>query len=229
MADSKQEGATKGSQLQLQRIVNERPEELNALILGASPTLLAFGARGITWRSPLKEPTEGTAYYEYRDDFLKPLGLEDRESKLREFWPSKGPRWDGLAIVDSPKGSGYLLVEAKAHGGEANSESGAKASDSVAQIEAALKQTQKYMHVPAGEWTKPYYQLANRLAFLYFMNIELELPTWLVLINFVADTTHLPTELGEWLEKYREMYKKLRIGHDSPLTEKVVCVFPKAV
>jgi hypothetical protein len=63
----------------------------------------------IEWLSPVKSDQ----FAEYYDDaFLKLLKVSNLRVPLRKFWPSSGPRWDGLARTDCGK---MILVEAKAH------------------------------------------------------------------------------------------------------------------
>jgi hypothetical protein len=84
------------------------------------------------------------------------------------------------------------------------------------------------MGIPVRDWTKPYYQLANRIAFLYFLNVIAEVPAWLILVNFVNDRTHKPTSLEQWLEHYRVMLLTLGITEDRPLFSRIALVFPEA-
>ena len=217
-ADTKTE---KGSKYHIQRFVNERTAELNNGIVGASPTLLAFGPKSISWKSPLKD--EG--YYEYRDDFLGPLGLEEHENALREFWPSQGPQWDGLGVVASGESRGYLLVEAKAHPEETHSASGATAPASVAKIKGVFDTVQAHMGIAGTDWIKGHYQLANRIAFLYWLNVVINVPSWLVLLNFVNDTTYKPTDLSTWIEAERRLFADLGLHPDAPLLGRVITLF----
>jgi hypothetical protein len=88
--------ANKGSQKHIQMYVNNRSDVLNDLIFSASVDL-CFSASGlIEWVSPLANKN----YFEYRDEeFLEVLGLKDHVMKLKLFWPSNGPSWDGIGKV----------------------------------------------------------------------------------------------------------------------------------
>lgn len=230
MGNAKDEKAEKGSKKQLQMWVTERQDELNQLVISSTPSLLAFGAKKITWVSPLKDDEDKGEYYEYRDDFLNAFGLADGYlEEVRSFWPAGGPQWDGLAIVEREMGRGFLLVEAKAHPEEAYSSMGAKADESISKIERAFTETQQYMRLPEADWTKGYYQFGNRIAFLYLMNVRLGLPTWLVLVNFLNDTTYKPTKPADWVKAEREMFSHLGLEPDSPLMNRIVIVHPQAI
>jgi hypothetical protein len=218
--------AEQGSRLCLQRHVDVAPDALSARIVTASPTLLVFAPTAVKWVSPLKADD----YLEYRDDFLDALGLFQHGVALRDFWPSGGPQWDGLATVENARREmGVLLLEAKAHIEEMASDCGAKAPESVAKIDKALAATQRHLGISGRDWKRGYYQLANRLAFLYFLNVVVRVPTWLVLVNFVDDMTHRPTSLAEWQAHYGQAFNSMGLRPASPLIERIVTVFPGAL
>jgi len=189
--------ARAGSQLQTQRYVNERTEELNAAIRAEFADL--DGAT-IEWRSPLARD----AYAEYWDKaFLEKVDLDQHADSLKSFWPTGGPHWDALAVVTTPRNSrpGVLLAEGKSYPGELHG-SGCQAkprSPSRALIEKSLGQTRERLGVPArsaSDWSGPLYQSANRLAHLCWLR-SLGVRAWLVHLPFVDDP-HKPTSVAEW-------------------------------
>lgn len=213
----------KGSQHCIRQIVNDRAAELNDLIVCSSPSFAAFGPKEIAWKSPLAAEN----HLEYQDDFLDVLGLSQHQPKLQEFWPAYGPVWDGLAVVRGADAqSGVLLLEAKGYPEEALSTCGAKAVTSLSKIRQAIARTQAYMGVEPRDWLTPYYQLANRLAYLYFFNEVLRVPTWLVLANFVNDRTHKPTSLSTWRAYQPQLLRALGIGPGSRLLDRVIPIHP---
>ena len=121
-------------------------------------------ATRIRWVSPIQSDD----YQEFRDsEALERLGLGHLRSPLAEFWPSRGPVWDGLAVLESGQ---CLLVEAKAHiaelaspGTKASAPSLKKIDDAFSQVRAAIAPRS------SAEWTGTFYQYANRLAFLFFL------------------------------------------------------------
>jgi len=222
--------ADQGSRLYLQEYMARAQDELSEVTIAASPSLLAFvdSKTKIEWKSPLAEKD----FYEYRDDFLKVLGLEqEREQEaneaLRKFWPKNGPQWDGLAIVAGDKGKqGLLLVEAKAHTEETKSEIKAKSLVSIDLIKQSITTAQEHYGVLQTDWTQSNYQLGNRIAFLYFMNEILRIPTWLVLVNFTGGN-YKKTFRGEWLAHYHEIYGGMGIKQDNhKLLNHIIQVFP---
>lgn len=214
--------ATKGSQYLLQHHVEHHADQLSATITGSSPTLLSFNG-DFEWISPLSSQN----YQEYRDDFLDALGLGQFNAARAQFWPNGGPQWDGLAKVKNQHETGYVLVEAKAHPGETHSTTQAS-KESLKKINGSLKVTQMHLQIPRKDWTKNYYQTANRLAFLYFMNVQLDLPTWLVFINFTDDQSHIPTDLQTFVTHYQELYSEMGLHQAKELMDRVITVFTPA-
>lgn len=200
-----------GSQLQIQIYVNRRNEELTQEIIQVLPALASLRPH-LNWVSPLEE--EG--FVEYQDtSFLKTCGLEHLSDDLMEFWPRRGPVWDALAKVEPKNGmssSGVLLVEAKSYPGEIYG-SGCKAiPESRKKIEGALNRTKEWLGVRMGaDWTGPLYQLANRLAHLFFFREVAGVHAWLVNIYFLNDP-HSPTNLEEWQSYLKEVKAELGIS-----------------
>jgi hypothetical protein len=151
----------------------------------------------IDWRSPRADD----AFAEYRDAaFLERVGLSHLLPQLKAFWPRKGPQWDALGLSAS---GDVLLVEAKAHLREFCSEGTGASAASRAKIETALNATARALGAkPRGAWTTTFYQLANRLAHLWFLR-EHGVKAWLVLMNFVGDAdVGGPESAAEWDAAY---------------------------
>ncbi|MGK0465970.1 hypothetical protein [Clostridium sp.] len=239
MTNSNSGLATQGSRLYLQQYMVNSKEELSELIVAASPSLLSFmeSKNKIEWKSPLDKPAKPGKgkFYEYRDDFLEVLGLDavtynNSVKKRKEFWPKNGPQWDGLAVVNGNDGQkGLLLVEAKAHLNEINADLKADSQISIDMIKNSIAIAQKHYGIDATDWTKHYYQLGNRIAFLYFMNEVLHIPTWLVLINF-TEGDYKTTGVEKWLEHYHKVYVQMGIKHNNyKLLSNMIQIFPKAL
>jgi hypothetical protein len=182
MARFPQRLCTKGSQRWIQWFVNHAPEVLNEQI--------ALGA--IDWRSPLA----ADEYAEYRDEaFLRVLGIDERCS-LDSFWPRGGPQWDALGIAESGE---LLLVEAKAHVNELYSPATGASASSLPLIRTSLAQTAAAIGVPSGyDWSKQFYQYANRLAHGHFLNAN-RIAAKMVFLYFTGDAdVHGPASHEEW-------------------------------
>jgi hypothetical protein len=224
--------AEQGSRLYLQQYMINGKDKLAEMIIAASPSLLTFveDKTKIVWKSPLEE----SEFYEYRDDFLEVLDLkketyDEAKVKLGGFWPKNGPQWDGLAVVNGINGQkGFLLVEAKAHLAETKSDLKAESPISIDMINKSIIRTQEHYNIQPNNWTKHYYQLGNRIAYVFFMNEILNIPTWLVLINF-TDGKYKKTDLQEWLKHYNQIYTNMGIHQDCKLLNKIIQIFPRSL
>ncbi|SRR6266567_4813355 len=211
-----------GSQRQIQTYPNLRPVELSHKVL----ELLRpppYPSIRLKWVSPLA--TEN--FKEYRDeDFLRVLGLQEHASALREYWPEGGPSWDALAQLELDSGISVVLVEAKSHISELNSQCQAQNPESVAKIAEALSETKNWLSVEhCCDWTKPYYQTANRFAHLHFLRKN-AIQAWLVNVYFLNDPHFTdgtaPREPGEWQLAIEDVAKALGLqGRDVPYTGKL--------
>jgi len=219
--------ASRGSQFHLQNLVNERPEYLNCLVLSGSPSLRACAAMHPRWVSPLARDN----YTEYQDkQFLEVIGFPQLSSKLADFWPSGGPVWDALATVEGKDGGqGVVLLEAKSHVLELGNPSYAcKASGkSLERIRSSLATVKKVLGVKLGaDWMGEFYQYANRLAHLYFLNVTGQVPTWMVFLYFVGDLEQNgPSTIAQWMDSLEEVRKRLGLPQYHPLDQRIVSVF----
>lgn len=87
--------------------------------------------------------------------------------KWKEFWPQTGnaQNWDGICQI----GNTYILIEAKARLGEIESNTGAS-EQSLNLIQNSFNKTKEHYDIKSDkDWGKKYYQMANRLAFVYFL------------------------------------------------------------
>jgi len=187
----RQPEGTKGSLKWIQIAVNDCPQVLNRAIAQATGIEVP-----VTWKSPLRQ--EGFA--EYRDAaFLRQLDCKHLETALAEFWPQRGPQWDGLAIT----GSTRLLVEAKSHIAEIFSPPSKAGETSRAQIIKALGETADFLGAnPPVPWGAYFYQLTNRLAHLWFLRRN-GVDAKLILLNFLDDKEQGgPVAVAEWEAAY---------------------------
>jgi len=229
MANAAVGPASKGSRYCLQCYVELNPDGFADQIVSASPALTAFDPVRVDWKSPLAREE----YQEYRDDFFRYLGLEQHQAALRDYWPLQGPQWDGLALLPSATATGVLLIEAKAHPGETESSCEARSPTSRETIRRALARVQDYMGTTPGvtpdHWMSGTYQLANRLAFLYFLNEIARVPAFLALVNFVDDRSYRPTSLAEWRNYQQGLFRHLGIHHKCKMLSRIIVLFPTAL
>lgn len=216
MGKVKQPKGEKGSLKWIQQIVNECPDVLNKQINGF---IGSSKKHTIKWLSPKAEHD----YSEYRDQtFLDLLGIELSKTKLKDFWPQRGPQWDALGRV---KNKAYFLVEAKAHVTELISSSMAKSPRSKSLINKSLNETKTYLNLkPYLELNEGFYQYLNRLAHLYLLRELNNIPAYLVFVYFINDHTYIATSGDEWNGALQIMHSLLGT-HKHKLSKYVIDVF----
>ena len=219
--------AVKGSRFHLQCLVNGDPRiDLNNFILARSQSLSDYANGQFEWKSPLKSQ----GYIEYRDAaFLTQVGLPQLGECLSSFWPRLGPCWDALATVPGKDdGHGVILVEAKSHVTELGTNSsvcGAKAK-SLNLIKASLEISKKALGVEKEtDWLGKYYQYANRLAHLYWLNSQ-QIPVWMVFLYFMGDINQRGPEAElDWRKHLTLMKTELGLLENHILSDRIVEVF----
>jgi hypothetical protein len=209
-----QQKASAGSQRWLQILINDAPEVLNRIIVEE----LSLGDTGsIEWRSPRQDD----GYAEYQDKaFLDRLGVATDRVPLAEFWPRRGPVWDGLGRT---RRGDILLLEAKARIGELVSPASQAGEASRDLIERSLTATKRFLKVAtAYDWTDRFYQYTNRLAHLYFLRHLNQEPAYLVFVYFInATDVGGPTCREEWEGALRLLHAFL--GVERHLLTPYVC------
>jgi len=217
--------ALRGSQLHLQNLINDEPEYLNCLILSSSAFLRTYAATHPKWVSPLASAN----YIEYQDkSFLEAIGFPQLLEKLSEFWPLDGPVWDALATFECKSGnSGVILLEAKSYIGELEGPGCRASSKSCTQINRSLATVKQALSIKAtANWPGKFYQYANRLAHLYFLNVVAEVPTWMVFLYFVGDVEQDgPLTVAEWEPALDEVKRKLGLPEHHLLDQRIVSAF----
>ena len=173
--------ALRGSQRWLQLVVNRCPTLIDEAI---GEAISLDRGETIEWLSPL----ESDAFTEYRDHaFLDRLGITPQHRQFKDFWPPRGPGWDGLARTS---GGRCILIEAKANVPEFDSSSTGASKKSLPLIKEALEETRGFLRISSEtDWTRCFYQYANRLAHLYFLKEVNNIDATLVFVYFVGDTT----------------------------------------
>ncbi len=212
-----QPAGERGSLKWIQRFVNERPADLDSLVL---PHL--NGASSIDWLSPRSDD----GFAEYRDAaFLDRLGETDLSAALSGFWPKRGPQWDALARSDN---GDLLLIEAKAHVGEVCSPGTQSKAISRSLIETSLSATSKALGAtPRAAWADVFFQYANRLAHLDFLRRTQGRPAWLVFVYFVGDTEMQgPRSRAEWLSALKVVKHVMGLPERHALSRYVIDIFP---
>jgi hypothetical protein len=194
--------------------VNDRTAEFSSRVAAT------FGWHGddpIEWLSPLAH--DGNAEY-FDQAFLDRLGVESLRVPLTRFWPASGPRWDGLGRTRSGK---LILVEAKAYVEEAVDYRTDAKGASLTRIRKSLAIAKRAFKASAkSNWETPFYQYANRLAHLYFLNRLNRLDAYLVFVYF-ADAEDVPNPCSEaqWSGAVRVIKKALGLSKNHPFSGRV--------
>lgn len=187
-----QPAGARGSQKWIQWAVNDAKASFDPLVLAELPK-----AKSIEWLSPRRDD----GFAEYRDaSFLASIGVPELAPALAAFWPARGPQWDALGRTDAGH---VLLVEAKAHIAEMCSP-GAQASGKARElIAASLGEVAEALGAtPLAPWSNVFYQLANRIAHLWFLRRH-GVDARLLLVDFVGDVEmHGPDGEDVWRAAY---------------------------
>ncbi len=206
---------TRRSEHWLRVIVNKHPRVMDAAIAQA----FAWHNLAIDWRSPRQD--DGYAEY-YDQAFLDRLGAVELMMPLEEFWPKGGPRWDGLGRTGDGK---LILVEAKAYIEEAVDFRSKASPDALRRIEKRLDEAKSAFHAnPDACWHAPFYQMANRLAHLYYLAEINKKDAYLVFVDFAnAPDVPQPASCDEWQGAARLAHKCLGMK-DSRLARRVATI-----
>lgn len=204
--------ATYGSLRWLQRLFTHRADLLDQALQRA-------GALGTSERVTWVSPRSDDEWAEYRDgDFLSQLQLGALRPELAKFWPARGPQWDALGLGPDRR---VFLVEAKSNTSELAS-SLSPNDRSLPQVSAALESAKAAFGVSANaDWLNGYYQYANRLAHLYFLE-QHSIRATLVFLYFLGDNEMKgPTTADAWRDALAPVYRHL--GLSTAFSEARVC------
>jgi len=209
--------APKGSKKWIQILVNKKPELFNTKIGEAAK----FSKNRIIWVSPLASDK----FQEYWDNgFLNVLKITKLKVPLHEFWPPGGAHWDALGRGSSDE---IFLVEAKSHIPELVSSCAAKDEESIQKIDESFLKTKQFFGAPIEvDWKKRFYQYANRLAYLYWMDELNEIPTYLINVYFVNDKAQNgPKDISEWKGALTLLYSYFGLKKNNKLQEHILDIF----
>jgi hypothetical protein len=179
----------RGSLKWIQRLVGKYPRVLD---IGLQKAGALSASHQLNWLSPIHKDQ----WAEYRDSrFLHTIGQAHLIEALKGFWPRRGPQWDALAKDESGR---VFLFEAKAHGAEMTSSCQAGAT-SLQVISRSINTAKlSFGASPDSDWLNGYYQYANRLAQLSFLQ-QHGVDAWLVFLYFTGDLEMKgPASAADW-------------------------------
>ena len=149
-------------------------------------------------------------------------GLKEAWEK---FWPTGGgvQNWDAVGWIGTGPDAELLLVEAKANIEEMKSDCHATSTNSIRKIEQAFKETKESLSAALGaDWFNHYYQAANRMAALYFVQRE-QILGRLLFIYFCGDQVpgkECPRTADEWKPAIDEQWGHLGLAADHRLADR---------
>lgn len=162
-------------------------------------------------------------------DFLQLTNTQ--AAAWKQFWPSRGNRrWDAVALC----GQEWILVEAKANESELCSPACGAKEPSLSQIVRAMDQTKEYLGITqAIPWHREYYQYANRIAALYFLNVIAAIPSRLVFLYFTGDCfpdgRRCPKDASDWEIPISRCHQRLELPKSHKLSERIHDIFIPAL
>lgn len=222
----------KGSRLRIFQWVQQHREQLELELCRQVPSLGEFvmePGSSIKWIAP------DSSGKEIREGLWR-LVLPGPSPQEDGFWPAGGPVWDAAGLVGGhgDSGVGVVLVEAKAHAAELVSPRMTPSSYEVdQQRRSALDEAKLAFGVdPSVPWTLTYYQLANRLTFLYYLRMRRRQPAWLINLYFSGDSFRSggqdivgPKDSNGWRDAIAESKRALGLKPGHQLSEYVADVF----
>lgn len=192
-----------GSEYQLMRFLGHHRDDLNTMIQNAT------GQYGdVKWQDfPYDdERLSGDGEWKGIECFKKLENYSEIEAKWKQYWPQRGTsmNWDGVFTI----GDTWYFVEAKAHKDESYQQCSASSEKSKAVINTAFEETILWLKAtPKTKWIDTNcYQLANRLAFLYFCK-QCGIEARLLYIGFVKGYRRKKDEVQsaeDWINIWKE-------------------------
>ena len=227
-----------GSEWHLLRYLGYHRNGLNRAVLDAIRKADGSDGGTINWRDSLFSfSAKRQALY----DDCEWGGVEfiwdaDVTQLWNQYWPVRGtsPQWDAVGKLVSGESEDWLLVEAKAHLDEMESPWHAKNAESQAMIRSAMAETAKVVThggVPTDAWLNKFYQYANRLAVLNFLDQTCSppIPARLIFIYFYGDLMpnheKCPQTQDEWEDHLHAVHSDMDIDPQSPLMQRVHNVY----
>ena len=181
-----------GSEYQLLRYLGHHRNELNKMInentrLKGELVWLDF-PKNIK-RLSLDGEYVGLEFFKDKvlGDIFSQSDIEKLLSGWKKYWSTKGtqPNWDGVILHKKGNELELVIVEAKAHLGEIESNTKSASNE---KIQKAFIETQKNLNISNNNWFGKHYQLANRLALVNYLknnNEKVEIRASLLYIYFL--------------------------------------------
>jgi hypothetical protein len=212
-----------GSEYHLARYLSEARPQLFEAVRHSIPT-----AGEVVWIPPQEtKEWKGMSFLRH-----EPLVIQE----WKKFWPQRGnpPNWDGIARLDVEGRSEWLLFEAKANHPEFCSTPCGAVSPSREIIQKALGLTKAWLGVHQDfPWLGTYYQYANRIACLHFLNSIAKVPAHLIFVYFTGDCfpdrRRCPETEAEWRKLIEACHLTLGLPKRHRLSDRIHEIFLRAL
>lgn len=214
-----------GSEFQLMRFLGHHREELDKFIQEATGR-----SEQVYWFDfPYNaKRLSGDGEYEGIDFFYNKLDNYDIiKKKWKKYWPQRGTaiNWDGIFKI----GDTWFFVEAKAYKEESFQKCLAKEEKSRETISIAFNETQRWLNADTSkDWINTNcYQLANRLAFMYFCH-QCGIKAKLLYIGFINGYRQKKDEIHsieEWEKVWSEEMSTLGLDKEI-VTQYISFIYP---
>ncbi len=212
-----------GSEWHMLRMLGRHRAWFTQQVLGIT------GGRALTWQDFgfTQSIAKASNYGDAESKGMDFLPIEDpARVAWREWWPQSGgvQNWDAIGTLELEGVREWVLVEAKGNLEELESGTKAAAHGGLPLIQQRLRESQAAFGVTSGgDWTKLYYQYANRLAALHFLT-QRGVPARLVFVYFTGDATSgrtCPASASQWHPALEAVKKHLGLTGHSALEERV--------
>ena len=219
-----------GSEFQLLRFLGHHRNELDSLIKNEIGT-----EEPIEWKDFPHDESRISGDGEWKgidvfQHFLAKDKYNDIKKKWKEYWPQSGTAmsWDGVFRI----GDIWYFVEAKAHKEESYQKCKSISEESKNTIRSAFKDTQLWLGVnEEKKWIDTNcYQLANRLAFLYFCEQKCGIKAKLIYIGFINGYRRKKDEIHsseEWMEIWKNELSSLGLDIENIQNKYIFFVHPE--
>ena len=152
------------------------------------------------------------------------------KSKWQKFWPTQGgvQNWDAVGWIGKGANQELLLLEAKSHVKEMTTNCGATSATSIEKITSAFDEVNRNLGAcPDSDWFHKYYQAANRMATLYFLQRE-DVPAHLIFLDFLGDRVRgkqCPQTPNGWKPAISNQWAHLGLTDNHLLADRVHSLF----
>ena len=150
--------------------------------------------------------------------------FQQLKTSWSKYWPSpnNAQNWDAICKIDNE----WILIEAKAHKDEMNSDSKASEKSKIFISDRFDKIKTKYGITSQNDWNKNYYQKANRILFFEYL-MDNNIRARLLFVYFVNGYRKSGEQLGvtsiaQWTDLIKKQDEYLGISNNKRIKDNIV-------